>query len=249
VPGELWIGGAGVARGYRAAPDLTARQFVEYAGTRWYRTGDLGRYWPDGTLEFLGRSDFQVKIRGHRIELGEIEAAAESHPGVTRAVAFTTGTGTGRQVALAVVGDTAGLADLLAERLPAYMVPQRVLSLDALPLSGNGKVDRRALGELAGADSDGAAGDEPARTPAERAVAAIWAQVLQVDGVGRGQSFFALGGDSLLATRVVEALRQRLGAKLTLRQLFAAPTVAQLAELVDAESGGTDPDGFEEGVL
>ncbi|HKT01471.1 MAG TPA: non-ribosomal peptide synthetase, partial [Rugosimonospora sp.] len=246
VPGELWIGGTGVARGYRSAPELTARQFVEYAGTRWYRTGDLGRYWPDGTLEFLGRADFQVKIRGHRIELGEIEAAAESHPDVTRAVAFTTGTGTGRQVALAVTGTAGGLAGLLAERLPAYMVPQRLLVLDALPLSGNGKVDRRALGELAGAGESSAGGDEPARTATERAVAAIWAQVLQVDGVGRGHSFFALGGDSLLATRVVEALRQRLGAELTLRQMFAAPTVAQLAELVEAQSGGA---AFEEGVL
>ncbi len=253
VPGELWIGGAGVASGYRGDAETTARQFVTVDGQRWYRTGDLGRYWPDGTLEFLGRVDFQVKIRGHRIELGEIEAAAEAHPGVARAVTLTVGEGTHRRLALVVVAagepvDGAALVGFLAERLPSYMVPERVAAVPALPLTANGKVDRRALTAQVAADPDDGP-DESPRGDNEKLIAEIWAEVLGCDRIGRQQSFFALGGDSLLATRLVETLRQRHGVELSLRQLFLAPTVAQLADVFDAHRGAVEPGDFEEGVL
>jgi yersiniabactin nonribosomal peptide synthetase len=257
VAGELRIGGLGVALGYRGDPATTAAQFVHDGGERWYRTGDLGRYWPDGTLEFLGRRDFQLKIRGHRIELGEIEAAADGYPGVARAVAFTTGTGAARHLALAVVPgdgpdhatfDAAPVIAFLAERLPAYMVPEQVLVAETLPLTGNGKVDRRRLGELVAAGADRGE-DEPPAGDTEKLVAELWAELLERDRIGRLQSFFALGGDSLLATRLVEAVRLRYGVALSLRQIFAVPTVAQLAALVDAERGATVGGDFEEGVL
>ncbi|MFI7129703.1 amino acid adenylation domain-containing protein [Nonomuraea sp. NPDC050153] len=223
VTGELWIGGEGVARGYRSAPDLTAAQFVVAGGERWYRTGDLGRYWPDGTLEFLGRADQQVKIRGHRIELGEIEAALQDAPGVAQAVAAVSD---GRLVA-AVVPESIDLDAVRAHaatRLPEHMRPDLLAALPRLPLSANGKVDRAAVAKL----SAPAVPVEPPRGELEEAVAAIWADLLDLDEVGRHQSFFALGGDSLRATRLIEALRGRLGVTITLRELFAAPTVASI---------------------
>jgi amino acid adenylation domain-containing protein len=257
VAGELWIGGAGVALGYRDDPATTARQFVDRYGTRWYRTGDLGRYWDDGTLEFLGRRDFQVKIRGHRIELGEIETAAESHPGVARAVAVVLGEGPGRRLALAVVPAVAGepadlppdLGDLLGRRLPEYMVPEAMVPVSKLPLSGNGKVDRTRLTDrlraaLTGFDDAG----EPPRGDTEKQLAALWSELLGGE-IGRNRNFFALGGDSLLATRLVELLRRRHGVALTLRQLFTAPTVAQLAALLDTGNDGLRDGNLEEGTI
>jgi len=254
VPGELWIGGAGVALGYRNDPEITARQFVAAGRERWYRTGDLGRYWPNGTLEFLGRRDFQVKVRGHRIELGEVEAAAESHAAVGRAVAFTVDQGRARQLALALIpasGDAppavADVLDLLTARMPAYMVPERVVVVSDLPLSPNGKVDRRRLGELAASaatDPD----DAPPAGGTEKLIAGLWSGLLERDDIGRGQSFFALGGDSLLATRMIEQLRQHLGVVITLRQLFMAPTIAELAEASGAGAPGAEAD-VEEGQL
>ncbi|MGW7485347.1 amino acid adenylation domain-containing protein, partial [Nonomuraea muscovyensis] len=147
VPGELWIGGAGVALGYRNDPERTAAQFVTVGGERWYRTGDVGRYWPDGVLEFLGRRDFQVKVRGHRIELGEVEAVLEACPGVSRAVAAAVEVSGGRSrrlAALVVGGQAERVREFAASRLPGYMVPERVVVVEALPLSGNGKIDRAA---------------------------------------------------------------------------------------------------------
>ncbi|WP_412101281.1 amino acid adenylation domain-containing protein [Micromonospora maris] len=251
VPGELRIGGAGVALGYRNAPDLTARQFlVDDEGCRWYRTGDLGRYWPDGTLEFLGRVDFQVKVRGHRIELGEIEAAAEAHPQVGRAVAMVVGQAPSQHIGLAVVPATGepDLAGWLAERLPAYMVPEYVVTVDHLPLTANGKVDRQRLGTLLRADPlDDAV--EPPKGPTEENLAALWSQLLDQPVADRRHSFFALGGDSLLATRLLEALRQRFGVDMTLRQLFAVPVLAQLAAAVDEQLRASADDDVEEGVI
>ena len=245
VPGELRIGGAGVARGYRGDPAQTARQFVtDVAGDRWYRTGDLGRYWPDGTLEFLGRVDFQVKVRGHRIELGEIEAAALTDPAVTAAVAMVTGEGPARRIALAVTGTAAPIG--LGDRLPAYMVPEHVLVLDELPLSANGKVDRRRLGQLL-TEAGPIESDEPPSGRTEELLAGMWEQLLGRPVTDRRNSFFALGGDSLLATRLLELLRRRFGAELTLRQLFAAPALAQLATVVDDENAATV--NVEEGVI
>ncbi|WP_436837553.1 amino acid adenylation domain-containing protein [Micromonospora rifamycinica] len=253
VPGELRIGGAGVASGYRNAPELTARQFsVDAEDRRWYRTGDLGRYWPDGTLEFLGRVDFQVKVRGHRIELGEIEAAAEAHPLVGRAVAMVVGQAPTQHLGLAAVPATEGaevdLAGWLAERLPAYMVPEYVVTVPQLPLTGNGKVDRQQLGTLLRADPlDDAA--EPPKGPTEETLAALWSQLLDQPVVDRRHSFFALGGDSLLATRLLETLRQRLGVAMTLRQLFAVPVLAELAAAVDEQLRTSADEDVEEGVI
>ncbi|QWF84793.1 non-ribosomal peptide synthetase [Amycolatopsis sp. CA-230715] len=249
VPGELWIGGAGVATGYRGDPELTAERFVLDGNARWYRTGDRGRYWPDGTLEFLGRADSQVKIRGHRIELGEIEAAARAHPGIASAVALVTGTGTARALALVVVPETeldeVGLKASLRGSLPAYMVPDRLLTLDELPRSPNGKLDRAVL--LSRLDGEPER-HSPPETPAEQVLARLWGELLDTTGIGRDQSFFALGGDSLLATRLTEQLRVRHGAEVSLREVFAAPTVAELAVLCAAKAASFDED-FEEGVL
>jgi yersiniabactin nonribosomal peptide synthetase len=237
VSGELWIGGASVAEGYRGDPERSARQFVEHAGTRWYRTGDLGRYWPDGTLEFLGRTDHQIKLRGHRIELGEIESTLESHADVTRAVVMLAGRPAARLVAC-VVGagrelDLGSLRALLAGQLPAYMIPDDVHVLDALPLTANGKIDRAALDRLA---SDGVERSDVAPSgPLEREIADLFGELLAAEHVSRSDSFFALGGDSLMATRAVEALRRRFGVELSLRQLFGAPTVQALALAIDAQ--------------
>ncbi|MFS8104536.1 amino acid adenylation domain-containing protein [Lentzea alba] len=233
VPGELWIGGAGVAQGYRGDPARTAEKFAD----GWYRTGDLGRYWPDGTLEFLGRADHQVKIRGHRIELGEIEAALQASPGVTHAVATATAD---RRLVAAVVG-TIPDASALAECLPEHMVPDHIAVLPSLPLTPNGKIDRTAVACLAPHADLG----EAPRGELEETVAAVWADLLEVPQVGRDQSFFALGGDSLRATRLVEALRRRFGVTVTLRQLFSAPTVEAVAQALSVRAD----DDIEEGTF
>jgi len=252
VAGELWIGGAGVAAGYCGDPEQTGERFLERDGERWYRTGDLGRYWPDGTLEFLGRRDQQVKLRGHRIELGEIEAALEAHPDVTDAVALAVDEATRRLVAVVVPGDPSleppELRSFLADRLPAYMLPEQILFLEELPLTPNGKVDRAELQRIALAGSVDAVAAPP-RGPLEAAVAAVWKELLERDAVGRDENFFALGGDSLVATRLVEALRQRFGVDLSLRRLFATPTVAELAALVEAEREAVAAGAVEEGVI
>jgi yersiniabactin nonribosomal peptide synthetase len=244
VPGELWIGGAGVAEGYSGSPELTAQRFVARDGGRWYRTGDLGRYWPDGTLEFLGRTDHQVKVRGHRIELGEVEAALTAHPSVAAAAVLAAGEPAGHLVAfVAMDGDPDVLPPFLAGRLPAAMLPERIVPLAALPLTANGKVDRRALAHLA---SERPALDEAGpEGPVETAVAALWADLLAVPRVGRGQSFFALGGDSRLATQLAESVRREFGVEVSLRELFATPTVGGLATLI-AALRDSEPD-FEEG--
>ncbi|GAB3934962.1 hypothetical protein GCM10027614_08910 [Micromonospora vulcania] len=233
VVGELWIGGSGVAAGYRGDPERTADRFVTHDGVRWYRTGDLGRYWPDGTLEFLGRADFQVKIRGHRIELGEVEAALVDCPGARDAVVVAVG-GTTRRLAAAIVPDTSevdpeAVRAFVAERLPAYMVPEHIAVLDRLPLSGNGKIDRPALTERLAERADRPSTVEPPVGPVETTLAAAWSDLLGVPTVGRGDSFFALGGDSLLATRLLGRMRAAGLAGGQLRRLFAAPTLAGFA--------------------
>ncbi|WP_236725317.1 non-ribosomal peptide synthetase [Amycolatopsis orientalis] len=233
VTGELWIGGDGVAEGYRGAPELTAARFVDdRRGERWYRTGDLGRSWPDGTLEFLGRADQQVKIRGHRVELGEIEAALESAPGVRRAAAAVTAE---RRLVAAVVTSAPGdrIRSHVATLLPAHMLPERVAEVASLPLTANGKVDRAAIATLA---RPGDHDDSPAPTGAvEMAIGQIWAGVLHLDHVGRDRNFFSLGGDSLRATRLIAELRTMLGVTPTFSALFAAPTVEGVARAVSAQ--------------
>ncbi|MEV5311958.1 amino acid adenylation domain-containing protein [Streptomyces sp. NPDC052610] len=238
VPGELWIGGDGVALGYRRDPARTADRFVERDGTRWYRTGDLARYRPDGSLEFLGRRDHQVKLRGFRIEPGEVEAALARHPAVRRAVAGLT-RGPGVQLAAAVAaapGTAEGeLRDWVRQALPPHMVPARIAVAGELPLTANGKLDRRAVRALWEAGAE-----EPAhRAPGsalETVVARVWADVLGADRVGLDDGFFALGGDSVLATVIVARLREALDtSEVTVRSLFAGLTAGGMAERLAAE--------------
>ncbi|HEX5760111.1 MAG TPA: amino acid adenylation domain-containing protein, partial [Thermoanaerobaculia bacterium] len=237
VAGELYLGGAGLARGYLGRPDRTAERFVpspfaeDGAGARLYRTGDRARWRPDGELVFLGRWDHQVKIRGFRIEPGEIESALATHPEVEQAVVLALGEEAERRlVAYVAAPRPLDLRSHLAERLPEHMVPSAFVFLDALPLTPNGKVDRKALAGLAPGAPERAA-PQPPRTPVEAALAAIWEEVLGLAGVGVHDDFFALGGHSLLAVRVQARVRERLGVDLPLPAVFRAPTVARFARL------------------
>lgn len=244
VPGELYVGGVGVGRGYLRRPELTAERFIpdpfsDQPGARLYRTGDLARYRPDGDLEYLGRLDHQVKIRGFRIELGEIETALAQHPAVREVVVLAREDAPDdkRLVAYVVVkpelspslGD---LRDFLKVKLPDYMVPAAFVLLEALPLTPNGKVDRRALPAPEDARPQLESGFVAPRTPVEERLAEIWATVLGVKPVGVHDNFFELGGDSILSIQVVGRAR-RAGLHLTPRQLFQYPTIAQLAAVVD----------------
>jgi amino acid adenylation domain-containing protein len=248
VPGELLIGGAGVADGYLGRPELTAERFTDLDGERVYRTGDLVRRLADGTLEFLGRTDDQVKLRGHRIELGEIATVLETHPQVRQAVV---GVGDEQLVAFHVPAagtseqDADGLAarlrDHLAERLPGYMVPSRWVPLAELPLTPNGKVDRKAL-PYPGATGRNTAG-RPPKTVNEELVAAVYGEVLDLTDVRADDDFFALGGHSLRAAMVTARLTARTGAQVAVSELFRRPTVESLAALLDAAApdAGTGP--------
>ncbi|QFY08857.1 amino acid adenylation domain-containing protein [Nonomuraea phyllanthi] len=248
VPGDLYIGGAGVATGYWRDPERTAASFLTHpvTGERLYRTGDLGRYGADGVIEFLGRADAQVKIRGYRIELGEIETHLARHPDVAECVVTTDGTGTGTQLVAYVVTsrpDPAGLRAHLAETLPAYMVPARFVALDRLPLTANGKVDRRRLpaptGTPTGTPTGAPAGTStPPGTETERVVSAVWAEVLDGAEFGVDDDFFELGGHSLLAIKVVAKLRRRLASPVAVVDLFKHPTVRELAAFADAGAAG-----------
>ncbi len=251
VPGELWVGGANVAAGYRNDPQRTAERFVEHDGVRWYRTGDLARYWPDGTLEFLGRTDNQVQIRGHRVELGEVESALRMVPGVRHAVAAVIGTGAPNLVA-AVAGDpdqvgfASEVSAAVADLLPSYMVPTRIAVCGQLPLTSNGKLDRRAVAALLELEATPAAGaaDGAPGNDVEAALADIVAAVLGVDSVGVQDDFFALGGDSVLATTVVARVRDWLDIDhAVVADLLATRTLTGFAErLVDREARRGTPD-------
>jgi amino acid adenylation domain-containing protein len=249
VTGELYAGGDGLARGYLGRPERTAASFVPHSfpetpGERLYRTGDLARFLPDGRLDFLGRIDGQVKVRGFRVEPGEIEAALVRHPAVAAAAVLAPADleAPGERRLVAYVVPAAGVEDatpgelraFLAGLLPAHLVPATFVALPALPLTANGKVDRAALARLAPAarPASAAPGELP-RTPAEEILAGIWAEVLGVERVGVEDDFFALGGHSLAAMRVVSRARAALGVELPLRALFAAPTVAGLAAAVE----------------
>ncbi|HYX23921.1 MAG TPA: amino acid adenylation domain-containing protein, partial [Thermoanaerobaculia bacterium] len=248
VPGELYVGGAGLARGYLGRPDLTAERFVPdpcgaSPGARRYRTGDLVRWLPDGSLDFLGRLDQQVKVRGFRIEPGEVEAALALHPGVRECAVVASGD---RLAAFwAPVDDDAPggseLRDHLASRLPDYMVPGSFSRLAKLPKTASGKVDRRALAALA--LEAGPAGDGTAapRGEVEELLAGIWIEVLGRGRVGIHDDFFELGGHSLLAAQVAARVRDAFGVDLPVRRLFEHPTVAALAEIVAAARGEGQP--------
>ncbi len=247
--GELVLGGAGVARGYLARPGLTAEKFVPDAlsgepGSRLYRTGDLVRLLPGGTFEFAGRLDAQVKVRGFRIEPGEIEAALATHPGL-RDAAVVVHQGGSSLLACVVPVDAARppaaaeMRSFLAERLPAYMVPTAYTALPALPLTAGGKVDRRALAGLEVVRADGAG--TPPGTPAEKAMADLWRQILGVADVHLEDDFFVLGGHSLLATQLASRVRVTFGVDLPLRRLFEHPILRDLVAVVAAETGATAP--------
>ncbi|HSK77358.1 MAG TPA: amino acid adenylation domain-containing protein, partial [Thermoanaerobaculia bacterium] len=237
VPGELCVGGEGLARGYLNYPELTAERFApnpfaKEPGARLYRTGDLARWRADGTLEFLGRIDDQVKLRGFRIELGEIEAALRSHPAVREAAVVLSD---GHLVAF-VMGEAGALREFLRDRLPGYMVPAFYQSLPELPLTPSGKVDRRALAKLRPEQVESSAGMAP-RTPVEELMAGIFAEVLHLPRVGIADDFFALGGHSLLATQVTSRVRSVFGVELPVRAVFEAPTVEGLAVWLGRSQG------------
>ncbi|HEX8320472.1 amino acid adenylation domain-containing protein [Longimicrobium sp.] len=243
VPGELHVGGAGLARGYLGRPGLTAQRFVPDpfaggAGSRLYRSGDLARWRADGTLEYLGRIDQQVKIRGHRIELGEIQSVLLAQPGVEAAAVVVRGEGD--EAALVAYVVPAGeppsasvLRDALKKALPEYMVPAAFVSIERIPLTANGKLDRGALPAPGGAGGEEGAAYLAPRTPVEEVLAGIWAEVLRAERVGADENFFELGGHSLLATRVVSRVREVFGVEMPLRALFEGPTIAELAGRVE----------------
>jgi amino acid adenylation domain-containing protein len=249
IPGELLIAGAGVANGYFRRPELTSERFVEFRGERVYRTGDRVRRLPDGTIEFLGRADDQVKVRGFRVELGEIEQVLRSHPGVAEGVVVLRASedGDASLVAYAVARPDGyavshsdrptpeKLGEWFAAQLPEYMVPSSVVMLDLLPLTPNGKVDRA---RLPAPDAGGAQATDSfvaPRTATEESVAKIWREVLKRDRIGVTESFLDLGGHSLLAIRVLGRISKEIGVRLALRALFETPTVEKIAALIDEE--------------
>ncbi|HEX5724272.1 MAG TPA: AMP-binding protein, partial [Longimicrobiaceae bacterium] len=239
VPGELYVGGAGVARGYLNRPELTAERFVDdpFAPGRLYRTGDRVRWMADGTLEYLGRLDEQVKIRGFRIELGEIEAALRQAPGVRDCTVVVRDDETGdRRLVAYVVGEAEAeaLRDRLRQSLPEYMVPAAFVALERLPLTANGKLDRKALPAPEG-DAYARGSYEAPLGEVEAALAEIWAEVLGVERVGRWDHFFELGGHSLLAIRLIGRM-QRAGLYTDVRALFTTPVLAELALAVGRAS-------------
>ncbi|MFL5385966.1 MAG: amino acid adenylation domain-containing protein, partial [Longimicrobiaceae bacterium] len=250
VAGELFIGGVAVARGYLGRPRLTAERFVPdpfgEPGARLYRTGDLCRWLPDGTLEYLGRTDFQVKVRGFRVEPGEIEARLASHPGVREAVVLALDDGAGgKRLVAYFVGEaleSEALRTHLSQQLPEYMVPAAFVRLETLPLTPNGKLDRRAL-PAPDADAFAARAYEAPVGEVENVLAGIWSELLGVERVGRGDHFFALGGHSLLAVRVVSRARQALGVDASLGDLFERPVLAELARGLETAVAamGTSP--------
>lgn len=251
VPGELHIGGASLARGYLNRPELTDERFVkdpfsEVSQARMYRTGDLARHSPDGEIEYIGRSDHQLKIRGFRVEPGEIEVAIREHPGVTDAVVVghEDETGGKRLIAYLVGGESAPSTDDLREHLrrtlPDYMVPSVFEFLGAFPLTPNGKVDRTRLALATLPATDRAREQILPRTDTERRLAAIWSRLLDVEEVGVEENFFELGGHSLMAVRLFAEIERKLRVRLPLSSLFESATISGLAELVEHERGA-DP--------
>jgi amino acid adenylation domain-containing protein len=230
--GELLIGGRGVARGYYGRPDLTAQRFVEQEGERVYRTGDLARWRADGVLECLGRTDHEEKIRGFRVAIEEVEGALAKLPGVAAAAVRAWPDASGERALAGYIvgtGEPAEWREALAAMLPDYMIPTRFVSLDAMPLTPNGKIDRNALPEPGAAKSSAS---EPPATPDEERLAAIWRDVLKADMVSRRDDFFDLGGHSLLVARLLRRIEADYGIKVSMAALFRAPRLADMAELI-----------------
>ena len=247
VPGELHIGGAGLARGYLNRPELTEQKFIpnpfsDEPGSRLYKTGDKARYLPDGNIEFIGRIDNQVKIRGFRIELGEIEATLAQHPEVTSAVVIVREDSTGdKRLVAYIVPEAEELAasvlrGFLKSKLPDYMVPSAFVFLEAIPLTANGKVNRRALPAPENEHLSESASLIPPRSNTELQLSQIWSEVLNVTPVGVTNNFFDLGGHSLLAVRLMARIERQLGIHLPLATLFTEPTIESQANLLSAQS-------------
>jgi amino acid adenylation domain-containing protein len=253
VAGELYIGGVGVARGYLNRLELTAEKFIgdpfsDRADGRLYRTGDLGRWRYDGQLEFLGRIDHQVKLRGFRIELGEIEAMLTQHPTVQQAVVTLKREQADNEQLVAYVvpseSETIALEPLreyLKSKLPEYMVPALFVELEALPLTVNGKVDRKALPALEGSELSTAIEYVPPKTPTEELLAQLWSEVLNKEQIGIRDNFFELGGHSLLATQLISRVREVFKVELPLRALFEQPTIGGLAQALQRGERAASP--------
>ncbi|HEX8560147.1 MAG TPA: amino acid adenylation domain-containing protein [Pyrinomonadaceae bacterium] len=250
VPGELYLSGEGLARGYLNRPALTAERFIPHPhatepGARLYRTGDIARHLPDGQLEYLARADNQVKVRGFRIELGEIEAVLEQHADVAQAVVVAREDSPGdRRLVAYVVGrggdspTVGGLRAFVRERLPEYMAPSSFVFLEAMPLTPNGKIDRRALpAPSPSLRAEEISGARPA-TAVEEVLARLWADVLDLERVGADDNFFELGGHSLLATRLLSRVRTVFDRELPLRAVFESPTLTGMAALIEAALAG-----------
>jgi len=249
VPGELYIGGDGLARGYLNAPESTAQKFVPdpfgaRTGARLYRTGDVARYLPDGSIEFLGRLDHQVKIRGHRIELDEIETVLIQHPALREAVvvAREDAPGDKRLVAYVVAAREQSpptvneLRRHLREQLPDYMIPAAFVVLPALPLTPNGKINRRALPVPEKFRPELETAYTPPRSEAERLIASVWQEILGLEKVGMDDNFFDLGGHSLLTIQVHRNLQEKFGRELSVIDLFKYPTIAMMASFLSQET-------------
>jgi amino acid adenylation domain-containing protein len=260
VPGELFIAGAGVARGYLNNDALTTQRFLPEPFTsetegRMYRTGDLARYLADGNIEFLGRTDHQIKIRGFRVELGEIEVVLGQHEDVDQAivVAHKQPSGENQLVAYAVpkaqhAADKNEIRKFLKERLPAYMVPSFILVLPAFPLSTNGKVDRNALPLPETGSQEREAAFVGPRDAREQQLAQVWSEILRVDPISIHDNFFDLGGHSLLIMQVLSRLRERFGMQVTVREVFERPTIAEIAELLNS-NGHSSSGNAEDAII
>ncbi|BBZ74671.1 hypothetical protein MANY_00080 [Mycolicibacterium anyangense] len=245
TPGELYIAGAGLSRGYVGQPGLSAARFVAnpFGAGRMYRTGDVMVRRQDGNLDFLGRTDDQVKIRGYRVEPGDVQAALAAHPRVRHAAVIARPdpglTGSDQLIGYIVAADddpnvVADVRSALRTSLPAYMVPAVISVIDALPLTDNGKLDLRALPDVS---VTGGVASRPPRTPAEAALCAVFGDILGIDEVGADDDFFALGGHSLLSIRLINRVRTEFGVTISLRDVFDAPTVAGLAALITGTGG------------
>ncbi|QNN43932.1 non-ribosomal peptide synthetase [Pedobacter roseus] len=239
VPGEICVGGAGVARGYLNLPELTSSRFVPdpyFPGERMYLTGDLGRWLPDGNIEFLGRSDDQVKIRGYRVELGEIENVLVGHPGIESCVAAVRGIGSDRELVCYFTGSSelssGDLRSYLSGLLPSYMVPGHYVLLASLPLTGNGKVDRRALPDPAGLGVSTGMDYVAPSTDIERELVSIWEEVLGREGIGVMDNFFELGGNSIKVIYLYREIKKRYLDEIQIHEIFSNPTIFQLNKLI-----------------
>ena len=246
VPGELHIGGDGVARGYLNRPELTQEKFIEdpFGGARLYKTGDVARYRAGGVIECLGRNDFQIKLRGHRIDLGEIESVLRRFPNVCEAVVLLREDERGQKRLVAYLQrsahpspDAGMLQQFVKTKLPDYMVPSAFVVLDKFPLTPNGKINRKALPPPVAERPEAKHGFTPPRTPTEESLAKIWRELLGQSVIGIDDNFFETGGHSLLAMQMMARVRNEFQAELSLRNIFEAPTIAELAIILDRKKG------------